>query len=55
MLTNNQPEEGYKDLKARWQIYKAKADVRERFRGSVSKLQSIEKEITCKIRERILL
>lgn len=55
MLTNNQPEEGYKDLEARQQIYKAKMDARERLRRSVSKRQSIKKEITCKIRERILL
>lgn len=54
MLTNNQPEEGYKDLEARQQIYKAKMDARERLRRSVSKRQSIKKEITCKIRERIL-
>lgn len=55
MLTNNQSEEGYKDLKARQQIYKAKMDARERLRRSVSKRQSIKKEITCKIKERILL
>ena len=55
MLTNNQPEEGYKDLKARQQIYKAKMDAREWLRRSVSKRQSIKKEITCKIKERILL